>query len=153
MQLPSAWQAQADTGSVAVRCKPLRDAASSTTPCARCQSALPPFNAQGDVCPACGAHIHRCFATFLPLPLVEFELAAGISEEQAHQLLAELPASASGRCLSNATLCGPHTGCSLRSLCATCQDDASILPALSLLSEIVGAALVSIRNQCDCAQA
>lgn len=98
MQLPAAWQAQADTGSVAVRCKPLRDAPSSMTPCARCQAPLPPFNAQGDVCPACGAQIQRCFATFVPLPLVEFELEAGISEEQAQQLLADAPASTGVRC-------------------------------------------------------
>ena len=75
VQVPSAWQTQADVGTLKIRAKPLRDADELAPTCARCEAAVPLVNARGDVCPSCGAEIIRSFATFEALPLVEFELA------------------------------------------------------------------------------
>lgn len=44
-----------------------------------------------DACTSCGAPIVRSFATFEPLPVVEFELADGITEDEAAALLASEP--------------------------------------------------------------
>lgn len=46
-----------------------------------------------DACSSCGAVIVRSFATFEPLPVVEFELADGITDEEAATLLASEPTS------------------------------------------------------------
>ena len=48
---------------------------------------LPPH----DDCISCGAPVVRSFATFEPLPVVEFELADGITDEEATRLLASEP--------------------------------------------------------------
>lgn len=98
MQLPAAWQHQADIGSVMIRAKPLRDDDAVVEKCFRCGASTPLLSTQGDACAACGAHVQRSFATFDPLPLVEFELAPGISDQQAEDLLSAEPPDGFQRC-------------------------------------------------------
>ena len=81
-----------------VRAKPLRDDDSVVERCFRCGAQTPLLNTQGDACPACGAAVQRSFATFDPLPLVEFELAAGISDGDAADLIASEPPDGFSRC-------------------------------------------------------
>ena len=102
VQLPAAWQHQADIGSVMVRAKPLRDDDSVVERCFRCGAHTPLLNTQGDACSSCGAAVQRSFATFDPLPLVEFELAEGISDEEAIDLLASEPPDGFCRCEGDA---------------------------------------------------
>jgi intraflagellar transport protein 122 len=98
VQLPAAWQSKADIGSLLIRSKPLRDDDSVTQHCFRCSSVNPLFNPKGDVCSSCGAEAVRSFASFEALPVVEFELAPGISEEEAESLLGSESTIASRRC-------------------------------------------------------
>jgi hypothetical protein len=97
MQLSSAWESLADISSITIRSKPLRDDESHEWPCPRCKTPLALLNHHGDECPACGARIVRCFATFQPLPLVEFELAPGLSDDEAQTLLEAEPLQLRGR--------------------------------------------------------
>ena len=81
-----------------IRAKPLRDDDAVVEKCFRCGAPTPLLSTQGDACPACGAHVQRSFATFDPLPLVEFELAPGISDRQAEDLLSAQPPDGFQRC-------------------------------------------------------
>jgi intraflagellar transport protein 122 len=98
MQLSSALQSLADIGSITIRSKPLRDDESLERPCPRCKAPLALLNHNGDECPACGARIVRCCATFQPLPLVEFELSPGLSDDEAQALLEAEPLHLRNRC-------------------------------------------------------
>ena len=49
------------------------------------------FESQGDACTSCGADFMYSFATFDRMPLVRFELAQGISDQEAAKLLAQPP--------------------------------------------------------------
>jgi intraflagellar transport protein 122 len=76
---------------VLIRARPLIDDARLTVCCFRCKEMLPLLSLRGESCSSCGAKIVRSFATFEPLPIVEFELAKGISDDEAKQLLAAEP--------------------------------------------------------------
>ncbi len=56
---------------------------------------------QGDYCVNCGSPFIRSFVTFEALPLVEFELEAGISEQEAESLLGEDVGTAGSATLSS----------------------------------------------------
>lgn len=61
-----------------------------TQHCWRCGATIP-LLAANDACATCGAAIIRSFVTFEPLPVIEFELADNISDEDAVRLLAADP--------------------------------------------------------------
>lgn len=105
VQLLAAWQARVEVASVLINAKPLRDDERLARACPRCGAALPLLGTSGDACASCGAAVVRCFATFEPLPLVEFELAEGITDEQAEALIAAEPRTARLRC--GAQACTP----------------------------------------------
>ncbi|KAF5843203.1 intraflagellar transport protein [Dunaliella salina] len=87
--LPPPVQAEVDVQSILVRARPFHDAEELLPVCYRCSTTNPLLNTQGDYCINCGAPFIRSFVTFEHLPLVEFELDAGISDEEAKQLLGE----------------------------------------------------------------
>lgn len=58
-------------------------------PAVVCPLLLMPLLLQGDFCTSCGAPFQRSFVTFEVLPLVEFQLEAGISDAEALALLGE----------------------------------------------------------------
>lgn len=58
-------------------------------PAVVCPLLLLPLLLQGDFCTSCGAPFQRSFVTFEVLPLVEFQLEAGISDAEALALLGE----------------------------------------------------------------
>jgi hypothetical protein len=90
VQVPSFWQARCDTESINVRAQPPANSESFSHDCWRCASPMPLLTPH-DACTSCGAPIVRSFATFEPLPVVEFELADGITDEEASALLASEP--------------------------------------------------------------
>mmetsp|Transcript_18911 Transcript_18911/g.49275 ORF Transcript_18911/g.49275 Transcript_18911/m.49275 type:complete len:1222 (+) Transcript_18911:159-3824(+) len=92
--LPPPVQAEVDVQSILVRARPFHDAEELLPVCYRCSTTNPLLNTQGDYCINCGAPFIRSFVTFEHLPLVEFELDAGISDEEAKQLLGEDAGSA-----------------------------------------------------------
>ncbi|KXZ55139.1 hypothetical protein GPECTOR_3g29 [Gonium pectorale] len=87
--LPAAWQAEVDLASVVIRSKPFSDKEDLLPVCWRCSTTNPLLNTQGDYCINCGAPFIRSFVTFEHLPVVEFELEAGLEDEEAGRLLGE----------------------------------------------------------------
>lgn len=87
--LPAQWQDEVDMHSIIVRSKPFSDAEELQPICYRCSTVNPLLNTQGDFCINCGAPFIRSFVTFEHLPLVEFELEADMTDEQALRLLGE----------------------------------------------------------------
>ena len=87
--LPPEWQSEVDMKSIIVRSKPFSDAEELLPVCYRCSTVNPMLNTQGDFCINCGAPFIRSFVTFEHLPLIEFELDDGISDQDATRLLGE----------------------------------------------------------------
>jgi hypothetical protein len=81
----------------ACRAQPFTDAEALLPTCYRCGATSALLNLQGDHCSTCGSATTRSFASFEPLPLVEFELEAGISDEEVQQVLGTAVESSS-RC-------------------------------------------------------
>lgn len=96
MVLPPVWQAEVELQSVLVRAQPFADEEELLPVCYRCGTTNPLLNTQGDVCTACGAPFVRSFVTFEHLPLVEFELEPGISDEEAQRIMGEAVGSSLG---------------------------------------------------------
>ena len=90
LQIPSSWQARSDVESVHIRAHPLTNSNQYAQHCWRCAAAIP-LLATNDACPTCGSAIVRSFVTFEPLPVIEFELADGISDDEAARWLAAEP--------------------------------------------------------------
>jgi len=82
-------QQEVDLQSILVRSKPFSDTEDLQPVCYRCSTTNPLLNTQGDFCINCGAPFIRSFVTFEHLPLVEFELDAGISDDEAVRLIGE----------------------------------------------------------------
>lgn len=72
----------------------------------------PLFVLQGDFCTSCGAQFLRSFVTFEVLPVVEFQLEAGISDAEALALLGEdvLATTAAGAGGGRGVELGPGQG-------------------------------------------
>eukprot|EP00892_Ulva_mutabilis_P005266 jgi/Ulvmu1/3110/UM015_0150.1 len=90
LKIPRSWQARSDIESVNIRAHPLTNSDQHAQQCWRCAAAIPLLSAN-DACPTCGSAIIRSFVTFEPLPVIEFELADGISDEEAARWLAAEP--------------------------------------------------------------
>jgi intraflagellar transport protein 122 len=74
-----------------LRALPLQDPDEMVPLCYQCMSPNPIVNPAGDFCVNCSAGFHRSFLTFEQLPLVEFLLAPGITDEEALPLLEAAP--------------------------------------------------------------
>ena len=96
LRIPSAWESQVDLACVVTRSKPFSDAEHLLPVCSRCVATNPLVSNKGDVCISCGQRFVRSFVTFEHLPLVEFELADGISASEARKLINEDPPAGRG---------------------------------------------------------
>ena len=92
MRVPARWQQELDLASIVIRSKPYKDDEGLLPVCFRCGYTNPLVNNDGDVCVNCRAPFLRSIITFEPLPVVEFELEAGISHEKALEYLRQEPA-------------------------------------------------------------
>ncbi|KAA6424241.1 MAG: intraflagellar transport protein [Trebouxia sp. A1-2] len=91
LRLPPSWQDSIDLAAVQLRGSPFTDAEEVLPTCYRCGSSNPLVNAQGDRCNTCGNGVVRSFLTFEPLPLLQFQVASHISDDQAAALLEQDP--------------------------------------------------------------
>eukprot|EP01061_Rhynchopus_euleeides_P016277 TRINITY_DN27556_c0_g1_i1.p1 TRINITY_DN27556_c0_g1~~TRINITY_DN27556_c0_g1_i1.p1 ORF type:complete len:1234 (+),score=571.29 TRINITY_DN27556_c0_g1_i1:232-3933(+) len=78
---------QLDIAAIQIRSKPFTDKEDVLPMCYRCSFTNPLLNDQGDGCTQCLHPFVRSFCSFDHLPLVQFELSDGISDEEALAIL------------------------------------------------------------------
>jgi len=83
LKMPHSWKDQIDLACLTVRTKPFSDEEGLLPVCYRCSTSNPLMSSTGDLCINCGHIFIRSFCSFETLPLVQFELEPGISDEQA----------------------------------------------------------------------
>ncbi|XP_070558026.1 intraflagellar transport protein 122 homolog [Ptychodera flava] len=94
LKIPSRFQESIDLGSITIRSKPFHDSEDVLPMCYRCSTTNPLLNNQGNKCINCKQPFVHSFSSFEVLPLVEFVLEDGITDEEAVQLLdMDLPSS------------------------------------------------------------
>lgn len=91
LKIPSVWKDQIDVACLTIRTKPFTDKEELLPVCYRCSTSNPLLNTQGDLCVNCAHPFIRSFISFETLPLVEFVLEPGITDEEATQLIAMDP--------------------------------------------------------------
>ena len=79
--------------SMNMKAKPFKDEDELMPLCYRCSHHNPLLNPKGNDCSNCGQPYVFSFATFIPLPLVEFVLPDDISDEEALTLIDYVPNS------------------------------------------------------------
>jgi intraflagellar transport protein 122 len=79
--------------SMNIRAKPFKDEDELLPLCYRCSHHNPLLNPKGNDCSNCGQPYVFSFATFMPLPLVEFVLPDDITDEEALTLIDYVPNS------------------------------------------------------------
>ena len=79
--------------SMNIRAKPFKDEDELLPMCYRCSHHNPLLNPKGNDCSNCGQPYVFSFATFMPLPLVEFVLPDDITDEEALTLIDYVPNS------------------------------------------------------------
>ncbi|XP_023209528.1 intraflagellar transport protein 122 homolog [Centruroides sculpturatus] len=93
LHIPARFQEIIDLGAVKIRSKPFSDAEDLLPLCYRCSTTNPLLNNQGNCCINCKQPFVHSFVSFDILPLVEFILEEGISDEEAMRLLEMEPQS------------------------------------------------------------
>lgn len=88
LRVPPSWQEQVDIACVAIRSRPFSDDETLLPVCYRCGTVNPILATEREACVHCGCDMVVSFLTFELLPLVEFELEAGIAEDEGARLLA-----------------------------------------------------------------
>ncbi|RDD42914.1 Intraflagellar transport protein 122-like protein [Trichoplax sp. H2] len=83
LKLPRELQEIVDLGSVTIRSKPFQDSDELLPLCYRCFTTNPLLNSKGNRCINCQQPFVNSFNTFEVLPLVEFILEDGISDDEA----------------------------------------------------------------------
>ncbi|KAJ3332247.1 hypothetical protein HDU76_000838 [Blyttiomyces sp. JEL0837] len=97
MRIPPEWEEMAEVGALTIRGKMNVDKDELLPYCFSCASINPLLNAKGDMCINCSEPFVRSFYSFEMLPMVEFVIEDGLSEEEADALLAkDPPVSSSG---------------------------------------------------------
>jgi len=98
LKVPLSWTNQIDTDMMTIQSKPYVDKEELLPVCFRCGATNPLINSTtgGDVCVACGHPFIRSWSSFDHLPLVEFVLKEGISDEEAISLLKTPPPTKGG---------------------------------------------------------
>ncbi|XP_075229721.1 intraflagellar transport protein Oseg1 isoform X2 [Lycorma delicatula] len=93
LRIPPQFQENVDIASLIIRAKPYHDNEELLVMCYRCSTYNPLLTTSnvGNCCNNCRQPFVHSFVTFEVLPLVEFQLENGISEEEAMRLL-ETPA-------------------------------------------------------------
>ncbi|XP_058792241.1 intraflagellar transport protein 122 homolog [Phymastichus coffea] len=93
MKIPKHHLAQIEIWTIAIKAYPYRDPEELLPLCNRCSTynALLPAvnNAAGNCCAQCGLKFQYSFVMFEILPLVEFELEPGITDNEAEKLIEE----------------------------------------------------------------
>ncbi|XP_059169667.1 intraflagellar transport protein 122 homolog [Physella acuta] len=87
MRLPSRFQNAVDLGCLTVRSKPFHDAEELLAMCYRCSTTNPLVNKTGNRCVNCKQPFVHSFVTFEVLPLVEFVLEEGMTDQEAVHIL------------------------------------------------------------------
>ncbi|CAC5401559.1 IFT122 [Mytilus coruscus] len=87
LRIPSRFQEAVDLGSVIIRSKPFQDAEELLPMCYRCSTTNPLLNNGGNFCINCRQPFVHSFVSFEVLPLVEFVIEEGITDEEAVQIL------------------------------------------------------------------
>jgi len=87
LKIPEEWKESIDLGTVLSRCKPDNDKEELKSVCYQCSFVNPLLNQNGDECTNCFEPFIHSFYSFENLPVVEFSLQDGISEEEAIQLI------------------------------------------------------------------
>jgi intraflagellar transport protein 122 len=105
VKLPLEWKEVVDVGSVTIRGKPAADKEDLQPVCFACTSLNPILNGRGDCCINCMEPFVRSFYSFSPLPLVEFALDDGLTDEEAAKILAKAASNDKSQNSSN-----PKTG-------------------------------------------
>lgn len=87
LRIPNRFQEAVDLGSIIIRSKPFQDAEELLPMCYRCSTTNPLLNNGGNFCINCRQTFVHSFVSFEVLPLVEFVLEDGITDEEAVQVL------------------------------------------------------------------
>ncbi|KAL4645936.1 hypothetical protein GN956_G9705 [Arapaima gigas] len=87
LRLPARFQESIELGSLTVRSKPFHDNEDLVPMCYRCSTNNPLLNNQGNVCINCRQPFIFSASSYEVLPLVEFYLEEGISDEEAVSLI------------------------------------------------------------------
>jgi len=91
LRVPAQLQETIDLGSVTIRAKPFQDKEDLLPMCYRCSTTNPLLNSAGNQCVNCKQPFEYSFVTFEILPVVEFTLEEGISDEEALRLIHKEP--------------------------------------------------------------
>ncbi|KAL0479772.1 intraflagellar transport protein [Acrasis kona] len=87
LRVPKHMRDEIDVQSILIVGKPIANNESEAPICYRCSSRNPSLNEKGDRCTQCDHPFVRSFFSFDTLPLVEFELEDGLSDEEAIKLI------------------------------------------------------------------
>uniref|UniRef100_A0A3B3SNU1 Intraflagellar transport protein 122 homolog n=1 Tax=Paramormyrops kingsleyae TaxID=1676925 RepID=A0A3B3SNU1_9TELE len=87
LRVPARFQESMELGSLTVRSKPFHDNEDLVPMCYRCSTNNPLLNIQGNVCINCRQPFIFSASSYEVLPLVEFYLEEGISDEEAVSLI------------------------------------------------------------------
>ncbi|XP_015789085.1 intraflagellar transport protein 122 homolog [Tetranychus urticae] len=87
LKIPSRFQEAIEMADVTIRAKPFSDSEDLLPLCYRCSTTNPLYNNKGNQCINCRQPYIFSFANFDILPLVEFILEDGLSEEEALKII------------------------------------------------------------------
>ncbi|XP_072928707.1 intraflagellar transport protein 122 homolog isoform X3 [Hemitrygon akajei] len=87
LQIPVRFQESIDLGSLTIRSKPFHDSEDIVPMCYRCSTNNPLLNNQGNVCINCRQPFVFSASSYEVLPLVQFYLEDGITDEEAVALI------------------------------------------------------------------
>ncbi len=89
LRMPASWREQIDLACLTIRTKAYSDKEELLPVCYRCSTSNPLLNASGDACVNCAHVFVRSFVSFETLPLVEFVLEDGLTDEEADRIITE----------------------------------------------------------------
>jgi len=87
LRIPQRFQESIDLGSITIRSKPFQDNQDMLSMCYRCSTTNPLLNNKGNQCINCSQPFIYSFTGFEILPLVEFVIEDGITDEEAVKLI------------------------------------------------------------------
>ncbi|XP_046555893.1 intraflagellar transport protein 122 homolog [Haliotis rubra] len=87
LRIPPRFQENVDVGSITIRAKPFMDADELLPLCYRCSTTNPLLNNSGNQCVNCKQPCVNSFVNFEVLPLVEFVIEDGMTDEEAVHIL------------------------------------------------------------------
>ncbi|KAH3761194.1 intraflagellar transport protein 122-like [Pelomyxa schiedti] len=91
LHIPHPWDEKVDLASLAIQSKPATDNEDLSPLCYRCGGKNPLVSTHGARCISCDHPFIFSWGSFEPLPLVEFELAEDVTDEEAQEKIATEP--------------------------------------------------------------